>query len=239
MSSSIGPHRPTPAASKIPPVPPPQAVEAAPRPAAGDRLRLSASHQALEDLQAQLAGPLPALPERAVAETWQQADQANRTALIAALRGDEAVSNGLAAWQQLPQGLKLQLGERISAIQAEAYGFRPVTLRIEAGPYRGGFHPANGGEVTIGPKALVSASEFLNTVVHEQTHAMQWEKGEALVRGRLDSADPYGAVAAGWLDNFYDYASPSAGYKVYRSQPIEAHAFATGDAVAAAVMARD
>ena len=239
MSPRIDPRQiPPQAKPKQPPTTRPDArppAAASPAPA-GDTLRLSTPDRALEDLKAQLAAPLPPLPARAPRGNWPEEDLARRAALIQALQADEAVTRALASWKQMPQDLKLKLGERISAVQAAVYGFRAVPLRVEPGPYRGGFHPANGGEITIGPKSLVSAAEFLNTVVHEQTHAMQWEKGLAASRRQLDAADPYAAVATRWHDNFFDYAPPSAGYRAYREQPVEAHAFATGDAVAAAVM---
>ncbi len=204
--------------------------------AAGDRLALSSP---LERLKAQLDGPLPAMPSSKVETTdWKERDRLDRTTLIRTLRQDEAVKAGLAAWKTLPPDLKLRLGQRISSIQAAIYGFAPVALRFEDGPYRGGFHPGNGGEITIGPKSLVSAGEFLNTVVHEQLHAFQWEKGNQAMRKQLDAEDPYAAIAPAWLDNFYDYQTPAQGYRAYRDQPIEAHAFATGDQVSAATLAK-
>jgi hypothetical protein len=207
--------------------------------AAGDRLTLSAPQVPLERLKAQLEGPLPPAPASKPETTdWKGRDRFDRETLIKTLRQDVAVTAGLSAWKTLPPDLKLQLGQRISNIQAAIYGFKPVTLRFEDGPYRGGFHPGNGGEITIGPKSLVSAREFLNTVVHEQLHAFQWEKGNQALRKQLDPADPYAAIAPAWLDNFYAYQTPARGYRAYRDQPIEAHAFATGDQVSAAVLAK-
>lgn len=143
---------------------------------------------------------------------------------------------GLQAWSRLPQDLRMQLGERISAIQGGIYGFHPRSLALEDGPYRGGFTAGANQPITFGPKSMVSAAEFLNTLVHEQTHALQWEKGDAASRKRLDPADPYAGVATTWYDNFFDYVPPSKGVKAYRAQPVETHAYATGDAVAEGVL---
>ena len=246
MPSSIPPQRPSagpapkrPASSAA--VSPATAAPkpAAPKPAAsGDRLQLSTPNASMERLKAQLEGPLPIPPAVADAADWKTRDQANRQALIKTLRGDPAVMAGLAAWKTLPPDLKLQLGDRVSAIQASIYGFKAVPLRFEEGPYKGTFHPGNGGSIAIGPKSLVSAREFLNTVVHEQAHALQWEKGNLAVTKKLDPQDPYAGIARSWIENFYDYVPPSQGYRAYRDQPTEAHAFATGDQVSAAVLAK-
>jgi hypothetical protein len=237
MSPAIETNRPrTAAPPKRPPAVQPQP---APKPAAArDRLSLSAPSLQFERLKAQLEAPLPPVPARPVTTDWKSHDRASREALIKSLRQDEGVNAAIKAWKSLPQDLKLQLGNRISNIQAEIYGFRPVSLRFEDGPYKGGFTPGNGGEITIGPKSMVSAREFLNTVVHEQTHALQFEKGIEALRKKLDPASPYAGIARAWLDNFDDYTPPSAGYRAYRDQLIEAHAFATGDQVSAAVFSK-
>jgi|GEM_PF-2584165 len=242
---------PSPVPSYRPPgsTAPTRPVPAEPKPASGskpakpaasrDNLNLSSPNASLERLMAQLEGPLPpAPPAPATATDWKSRDQANRQALIKTLRADSAVMGNLAAWKKLPPEQKLKLGERVSAIQASIYGFKPATLRFEDGPYRGNFNPGNGGTITIGPKSMVSAQEFLNTVVHEQAHALQWEKGNLAVTKKLDPKDPYAGIANAWIDNFYDYTSPSEGFREYRDQPTEAHAFATGDQVSAAVMSK-
>lgn len=234
--SSTAPTRPGSAAPK-PAEPKPAG---APKPTASrDSLSLSPQNQSLERLKAQLEAPLPPAPAMAATATdWKSRDQANRQALIKTLRADPGVMAGLAAWKKLPQDLQLKLGDRVSAIQASIYGFKPASLRFEDGPYRGNFNPGNGGTITIGPKSMVSAREFLNTVVHEQAHALQWEKGNLVVTKKLDPKDPYADIAPTWIDNFYDYTPPSEGYRAYRDQPTEAHAFATGDQVSAAVMSK-
>ncbi len=241
MSPSIESNRaaaPTPAKRPVAATPSKPARPAPPA-TSRDQLSLSRPSSQLDRLSKQLEGPLPAIPARPQSADWKSHDRANRDALISVLRQDQPIVEGLEDWKSLPQDLKLQLGARISNIQAAIYGFRPVKLRAEDGPYRGGFHPGNGGEITVGPKSLVSAREFLNTVVHEQTHALQWEKGNAAVTKKLDRTDPYFAAAEPWLDNFYDYQTPAKGFRAYRDQPIEAHAFATGDVVAAAVLGKN
>lgn len=212
--------------------PPPPAVKSA---LAGDRLGLSPQLRQLESLKLLLESPLPPAPPLPKNADWSTLDRAGRTALIQTLRQDEAVMTGLRTWQKLPQDMRLQLGARISAIQGQSYGFQPRALSFEDGPYRGGFQ-AGKGPITIGPKSMVSASEFLNTVVHEQTHALQWEKGDALSRKKLPPGDPYAAMAMTWYDNFFDYHVPSKGVRAYRDQPVERHAFATGDEVSKAVL---
>lgn len=208
----------------------------APKPVSkGDRLSLSSQALSIEHIKALLVGPLPPAPPKPAASDWESLHRASQDALIQSLRQDEAVTQGLKAWKNLPTDLKMLLGKRISDIQAGIFGFTPATLRVGEGKYHGGHKP---NLIDIGPKSMVSAKEFLDTVVHEQNHQFQWEKGIAGFRKKLDPNDPYKAIAKTWLDNFDDYTPPSEGVKAYYAQPVEAQSTAMGNEVAKAVFAK-
>lgn len=219
-------------APKRPAAAQPQSSQASKPSAARDRLSLSSQTNQLEDLKNRLEGPLPPAPTKPGTPDWESLDRFCREALIQSLRQDEAVSAGLKDWNSLPQDMKLLLGKRISDIQASIFGFQPAPIRFEEGIYRGGFQPGTKPTIDIGPKARVSASEFLNTVVHEQNHAFQWEKANKAMIKKLEPNDPYEAIAETWLDNFIDYTNPSKGVLAYRSQPIEVQSASIGNQVA-------
>ncbi|MOA44737.1 hypothetical protein D3C78_1670570 [compost metagenome] len=87
----------------------------------------------------------------------------------------------------------------------------------------------------ISRDVLADARNFVNTVAHEQAHAYQWEKGKAAATGQMLPSDPLYPAARSWYDNYFNYQQPTSSYQAYRTQPIEEHAFATGDAVAGGV----
>jgi len=191
----------------------------------------------LAKIRQALVGPLPALPERPTSDNWQQNDLRNRAALIVGIRGDAALQAAFADWDRLPNDLRLEAGKRISALEGAAYGFEPAALKLDSGlskPDYGYYHPTEDA-VHLSADTLSDLKEFVNTVTHEQAHAYQWEKAEDAKKGRMPSSDPLYATAMAWHANYFNYVQPHQGYQAYRNQPIEAHAFAVGDAVSAGV----
>ena len=177
------------------------------------------------------------LPERPTSDNWQQNDLRNRAALIVGIRGDAALQAAFADWDRLPNDLRLEAGKRISALEGAAYGFEPAALKVDhalSKPDYGYYHPTEDA-VHLSADTLSDLKEFVNTVTHEQAHAYQWEKAEDAKKGRMPSSDPLHATALSWHANYFNYVQPHQGYQAYRTQPIEAHAFALGDAVSAGV----
>jgi hypothetical protein len=195
--------------------------------------------QRLAQLKTQLTGPLPELSGPAQGANWKQNDLINRANLIKGIRSDAPLQSAFAEWEKLPSDAKLAAGNRIAAMEGAIYGFQPAPIQIDAflkKPSYGYYHPTE-DKVHVSPDTLTNLREFVNTVTHEQAHAYQWEKGVDAKKGKLDKADPLYDTAISWYDNFFDYAQPTNGYEAYRTQAIEAHAFATGDSVSAGVLA--
>lgn len=193
--------------------------------------------QRMAQLKSQLTSPLPALPDPAASANWKQNDLQNRANLIKAIRSDAALQSAFADWEKLPTDVKLATGTRIAAMEGQIYGFQPAPIQVDAflkKPSYGYYHPTE-DKVHVSPDTLADLREFVNTVTHEQAHAYQWEKGVDAKSGKMDKADPLYDTAISWYQNYFDYAQPNKGYEAYRTQPIEAHAFATGDSVAAGV----
>jgi hypothetical protein len=192
---------------------------------------------ALQDIQSKLTAPLAGIPEVPQGDNWRQNDLRNRAALVVAIRQDEGLQAALANWDQLPDSMRLEAGKRISALQGAVYGYTPAGVQLDpslTAPANGYYDPGS-GKLSVSRDVLANPREFVNTVTHEQAHAYQWEKGKAAKQGRMDTSDPLYATARAWYDNYFNYQEPSYGYQAYRQQPIEEHAFATGDAVAAGV----
>lgn len=191
----------------------------------------------LAEIRAQLAAALPALPERPQSQDWKQNDLSNRASLIMGIRGDAGLQAAFANWDALPNELRLEAGKRIAALEGAAYGFEPAAIQLDTSlrkPSYGYYHPGE-NQVHLSPDTLANLKEFVNTVTHEQAHAYQWEKAVDAKKGRMSADDPLYATAMAWHANYFNYTDPSYGYQAYRTQPIEAHAFATGDAVVAGV----
>lgn len=188
-------------------------------------------------LKSQLLSPLPALPGPADSANWKQNDLQNRANLIKAIRSDVALLTAFTDWANLPTDVKLAAGTRLSAMEGKIYGFEPAPIQVDAflkKPSYGYYHPTE-DKVHLSPDTLADLREFVNTVTHEQAHAYQWEKGVDAKSGKMSKADPLYDTAISWYQNYFDYAQPNQGYEAYRTQPIEAHAFATGDSVTAGV----
>jgi hypothetical protein len=193
------------------------------------------------DVQRLLSEPLPALPGPAKGPDAQQNDLQNRAEAIKAIRQDPALQAALANWNALSNDVRLQAGQRMSAIMGKVYGFKPFDVEIDPSlrpPTQGYFSPGT-NQLALSPSILSNPQEFVNTVTHEQAHAYQHEKARDASSGRLPASDPLYATARAWGQNFSNYATPDYnGYQAYRNQPIEAHAFATGNAISAGVFAR-
>ncbi|GEM_PF-2174467 len=234
-SGAIAPPRPDPNSAVRPNPAPETAVKPAPVTDAPTTPPLDASR--LAEIRSQLTGALPAIPERPLSDNWQQSDLRNRAALIKAMRGDVALQAAFADWDNLPADLRLEAGKRIAAMEGAIYGFEPAPIQVDSSlrkPSYGFYHPGE-DKVHVSPDTLANLKEFVNTVTHEQAHAYQWEKGTDAKKGRMSPSDPLYATAVSWHDNFFNYSEPSYGYQAYRTQPIEAHAFSTGDGVVAGV----
>lgn len=196
--------------------------------------------QRLAQIKAQLTSPLPPLPGPAQGANWKQNDLVNRANVIKAIRSDPALQAAFENWDKLPMDAQLTAANRVSAIQGQIYGFQPAAVQVDAflkKPSYGYYHPTE-DRVHVSPDVLGDLREFLNTVTHEQAHAYQWEKAVDAKKGKMAPSDPLYETALAWYDNYFNYVQPADGYEAYRTQPIEAHAFATGDGIVAGVFAR-
>lgn len=196
-----------------------------------------------EDLQEQiiqnLLSPLPSVTYPSSATSFREVDHFQRAQLIQNIKNDPALQEAFENWDKLGYAAKMQAGVRISDMQAHSYGFPAAPLRLEADlvkdPNLYGFYSSGNGTVSISPHRLGDLAEFVNTIVHEQAHAYQYflvgDAKRAVDEGKVDESHFMVEMARVFRGNFMNYVSGDEDYTAYRTQPIEAHAWATGDGV--------
>lgn len=189
-----------------------------------------------EEIAKALTGPLPTLPAPASGPDAKQNDLRNRAELNRAITSDPALSAAFRNWESLPQSARLDAGQRISDIMGQIYGFDPSTVTVDSSlsgsSVKGYFSPPD--KLAVSPDILSNPARFADVVSHEQAHVYQTEKVDDLKSGRMSSDDPLKATAQDWADNFDHYYGGSD-YERYRSQPVEQHAWATGQSVGSSV----
>ncbi|GEM_PF-5380511 len=193
-----------------------------------------------------LLGPLPSLPELPKVSSFKEMDFLQRGQLTESIRADAPLQEAFQNWDRLGYAAKMQAGTRISELQANIYGFEAAPLRLEADlvkrPGAFGYYSPESGKISISPYHLDNLPEFVNTIAHEQTHVYQDavvnSVGRRLDSGTIDESHFMVPVAREWAENNRNYISASKDPQGYRTQPIEAHAWATGDGVMNGVFAK-
>lgn len=141
-------------------------------------------------------------------------------------------------WQNLGLEERVAIANRISEHQGRVYGYTPAPVRFEPafqGGVLGGFTPHD-GRIGLSATAFESPMQLVGVVTHEQTHAYQHVIAAMVERGELAEGDPLYAAAKAFADNNHDYKDPRQdGYDAYRRQPLEAHAFESGNQISAKV----
>jgi hypothetical protein len=167
--------------------------------------------------------------------TFQARDDQNRAWAASAIRGDAAVRDAFARWDSLSLPQRLQVAERISMLLGNIYGYTPARCSYDAslaGTSTLGYFRSNEGKLYLSDTSLSSPRRLVSTLTHEQAHAYQWEMGVRWNRGQIAVNDPVAPFARAWYANFFNYLdADQSGYSAYASQPTEAHAFATGNAI--------
>lgn len=203
----------------------------------------SAGTVSQEDLQEQiitkLLDPLP-LPSRSNGVTsFKEWDLQKRGQLIENIKNDPGLQEAFQNWDRLGYAAKMQAGVRISDMQALEYGFPAAPLRFDTDlvkdPSAFGYYSFRDRQISMSPYHLDDLPEFVNTIVHEQAHAFQdyatFDVEQAVALGKLDESHFMVQTAREWSRNFDNYIPPNKDPEGYRTQPVEAHAWATGDGI--------
>lgn len=196
--------------------------------------------------------PLPPRAELKY-QTFSQQDDYQKDLLVRSLTSDPQVMEALKNFDSLSLRDKTNLAQAIADKQAAIYGFEPTEIYLDPGsPHNeGGGYSFATKRVRLGALALNDPTEFVNTIAHEHAHAYQHQVEERLSSGTLSKDDPLYRTAEKWLDNQKAYipapndslaeakahwSEYQAKQKKYQSQPVEKHAWETGDYVSAEVM---
>ena len=138
-----------------------------------------------------LKGRKPSLTAR------QQADigaiEAHQQRLLAeAIKGDAAIMAGLQAWGSLPEARKLDVLRRIAALEGQAFGFTPAPMTLDRKAKQGdyGAYDSETRKIELGAWGLKDKDprDLVDTVIHEQLHALQHQRYTAMAGGRLNHA---------------------------------------------------
>lgn len=185
--------------------------------------------------------PLCAAPDPAM-EPFSRREHEQRDLLAARLHGDPQLRGMLDRWATLTVQQKLELARQVSRHMGEVFGFAPAPLTLVSdeqadgayGQYDSEAGPIGRIELNVTKMRGTSAKvmfDFLDTVVHEQTHRYQDDLVRQLKGGRLAAGDLRLPVARALAKNDEQYHEASDNprkERMYRCQISERHAWNNG-----------
>lgn len=202
----------------------------------------------------EFTAPLPpkAAPRYTDPSRQDDQDDHQKDLVVSNLASDPQVMEALRNFSSLSISDKLDLAQTIVNKQAAIYGFQPEPIVYDPQLGEGilGVHRSLSHDIALNLGALRSPEQLINTVTHENAHAYQSQLSDALVNGTLPTTDPLYQTALQWTRNIHAYKNPpelekplspeeaQAMSRAYMEQPIERHAYDTGNHIAAEVKKR-
>lgn len=175
-----------------------------------------------------LKGRKPSLTARQEADV--AAIEMHQQRLLAdAIKADAPIMEALKNWGSLPEAQKLGVLRRIAALEGQAFGFTPAPMTLDRKAKKGDYGAYDGEtrKIELGAWGLKDKDprDLVDTVIHEQLHALQHQRYTAMAAGAIAKSNPQNAQARVWLYNNNHYHEYDKGPKAYRQQPLEAHAW--------------
>jgi len=143
-------------------------------------------------------------------------------------------------WKGLSLDKKMEYMTKAADVMGKEYGFKPLKMILPNDQYTIelptlGYN--TGKIIVIHPEMLKDPYRSINLVMHEQAHSYQKQildsyddsKGMFDVIKQKTNANYFHAKE--WSNNWKHYTSASENYAKYKSQPLEKHAWNTGDTV--------
>jgi hypothetical protein len=141
----------------------------------------------------------------------------------------------LGAWGSQTEAQKLDVLRRVAALEGQAFHFTPAPMTLDRKAEQGdyGAYDSETRKIELGAWGFRDQNprDLLDTVIHEQLHALQHQRYTAMHAGRINPHNPQHAQAREWLYNNDHYHAFENGAKAYRHQPLEAHAWDGAGAV--------
>ncbi len=181
---------------------------------------------------------------------FKEVDERRRGELVEALKADDEVTQARGNWAGMDDDAKLAVLVKVMNAECRVFNIPPPAVRLFYEPPgdEGFFSP---GSMTLNlnthpDSGWTDYKEAVNTVVHENMHNYQAVLVRRLEEGIITSEDPEYMQALIFAANDAPggYVPPSetldadeADTKPYKTQPVEAHAWDSGDGVAGDLMA--
>lgn len=215
-----------------------------------DRLKLleelRASGRKLDAAQKKLQRKLYATLE--YDEDFKKEDEKRRGALIDTLKADDEITGAKSGWAAKTDDEKLKVLIKVLNAECKIYDVPAPTVRLFCEP-PGDEGYFSGGTMTLNLNTHPDSGwsdykEAIDTVVHENMHNFQRVLERRLEEGILTPGSTEYRQAVIFTANFAGYVPPSEPIdpdepvqKMYKQQPVEMHAWDTGDGVGKALNA--
>ena len=183
---------------------------------------------------------------------FKEADEKRRGELVDALKGDAELTEARGKWATMDDDKKLAVLVKVMNAECKVFNIPAPTVRLFYEP------PGDDGYFSDATMTLslnthpdsgwADYKESVNTVVHENMHNYQAVLVRRLVEGIITKEDPEYEQAlifaandapGGYVPPSEELDADEAGTKPYKTQPVEAHAWDSGDGVAGDLMAAD
>ncbi|MDB5100076.1 MAG: hypothetical protein JWM80_4497 [Cyanobacteria bacterium RYN_339] len=159
--------------------------------------------------------------------------------VVGEIKADATIMAALQDWGSRTEAQKLAVLRRIAALEGQVYHFTPAPMTLDRTMAKGdyGAYDGDARTITLGAWGLADREprELVDTVIHEQLHALQHQRYTAMKAGKIAPHNPLNAQAREWLYNSNHYHAFEQGPKAYRQQPVEAHAWDGAGAIVDAI----
>lgn len=179
---------------------------------------------------------------------FKEADEKRRDELIETLKADKEVTEARGKWGKMTDEDRLKVLLRVLNAECKVYDIPAPAVRLYRKPKGEGFFSPQTMTLNLNTHPDSGWSDYqeaVNTVVHENMHNYQAVLERRLEEGILTPNDPEFTQAQIFAANDAAgaYVSPEEpldddekGTRPYMTQPVEAHAWDSGDGVAEALV---
>ncbi len=181
---------------------------------------------------------------------FKKVDEERRDALIEALKSDREITEARGSWGTKTDDERLAVLMKVLNAECKVYDIPAPAVRLfNEPPGDEGFFSSGSMTLNLNTHPESGWSDYkeaVNTVVHENMHNYQAVLVQRLEEGIITKDDPEYMQAkifaandapGGYVDTEETLDDDEAGTNPYKTQPLEAHAWDTGDGVAEELVA--
>lgn len=181
---------------------------------------------------------------------FKRVDEERRDELVTALKADKDVTDARNKWSEMTDDQRLAVLMKVLNAECKVYDIPVPTVRLfNEPPGDEGFFASNTLTLNLNTHIESGWSDYkeaVNTVIHENMHNYQAVLVQRLEEGIITKDDPEYVQAkifaandapGGYVDTEEPLDDDESGTNPYKTQPLEAHAWDTGDGVAEELVA--